>query len=73
MRYVEHSPHALLGSIVIDCDHPDAAMRAFEKPSDHPAPNWVAQSPSGRPPRVRPASGATAPLSCVNGGFCTGR
>ncbi len=48
MRYVEHSPHALLGSIVIDCDHPDAAMRAFEKPSDHPAPNWVAQSPSGR-------------------------
>jgi len=48
MRYVEHSPHALLGSIVIDCDHPDAAMRAFQKPSDHPAPNWVAQSPSGR-------------------------
>ena len=48
MRYVEHSPHALLGSIVIDCDHSDAAMRAFEKPSDHPAPNWVAQSPSGR-------------------------
>ncbi len=48
MRYVEHSPHALLGSIVVDCDHPDAAMRAFEKPSDHPAPNWVAQSPSGR-------------------------
>ncbi len=48
MRYIEHSPHALLGSIVIDCDHPDAALRAFEKPSDHPAPNWVAQSPSGR-------------------------
>lgn len=48
MRYVEHSPHALLGSIVIDCDHADAALRAFEQPSDHPAPNWVAQSPSGR-------------------------
>src|SRR3546814_6928098 len=48
MRYVEHSPHALLGSIVIDCDPPDAAMRAFEKPSDHPAPNRVAQSPPGR-------------------------
>ncbi|WP_342339020.1 MULTISPECIES: replication initiation protein [unclassified Rhodococcus (in: high G+C Gram-positive bacteria)] len=48
MRYIEHSPHALLGSIVVDCDHPDAALRAFEKPSDHPAPNWVAQSPSGR-------------------------
>ncbi|WP_301851157.1 replication initiation protein [Rhodococcus pyridinivorans] len=48
MRYIEHSPHALLGSIVIDCDHRDAAMRAFERPSDHPMPNWVAQSPSGR-------------------------
>ena len=48
MRYIEHSPHALLGAIVVDCDHPDTAMRAFERPSDHPAPNWVAQSPSGR-------------------------
>lgn len=48
MRYIEHNPHALLGSIVIDCDHPDAAMRAFEQPSDHPKPSWVAQSPSGR-------------------------
>ncbi|MFE5708111.1 replication initiation protein [Rhodococcus koreensis] len=48
MRYIEHSPHALLGSIVVDCDHPDAAMRAFERPRDHPTPNWVAQSPSGR-------------------------
>lgn len=27
MRYIQHSPHALLGSIVIDCDHPDAALR----------------------------------------------
>lgn len=48
MRYIQHSPHALLGSIVVDCDHPDAALRAFEKPRDHPAPNWVAQSPTGR-------------------------
>ncbi|WP_139277915.1 replication initiation protein [Rhodococcus marinonascens] len=48
MRYIEHSPHALIGSIVVDCDHPDAAMRAFQQPSDHPAPNWVSQSPSGR-------------------------
>lgn len=48
MRYIEHSPHALLGSIVIDCDHEDAAIRAFEQPSDHPKPSWVAQSPSGR-------------------------
>lgn len=48
MRYIEHSPHALLGSIVVDCDHEDAALRAFEQPSDHPRPSWVAQSPSGR-------------------------
>ena len=47
-RYVEHSPKALVGALVVDCDHADAAMRAFEQPSDHPAPNWVAQSPSGR-------------------------
>jgi hypothetical protein len=48
MRYIEHSPHALLGSIVIDCDHPDTALRAFERPKNHPDPSWVAQSPSGR-------------------------
>jgi hypothetical protein len=48
MRYIEHSPHALLGAVVVDCDHPDAAIRAFQKPSDHPQPSWVAQSPSGR-------------------------
>ncbi|WP_063057290.1 replication initiation protein [Nocardia salmonicida] len=48
MRYIEHSPHALLGAIVIDCDHPDTALRAFERPRDHPDPSWVAQSPSGR-------------------------
>lgn len=48
MRYIEHSPHALLGSIVIDCDHVDTALRAFERPKNHPDPNWVAQSPSGR-------------------------
>ncbi|USC18466.1 replication initiation protein (plasmid) [Rhodococcus sp. 11-3] len=48
MRYIEHSPHALLGSIVVDCDHADAAIRAFERPRDHPTPSWVAQSPSGR-------------------------
>ena len=48
MRYIEHSPYVLLGSIVIDCDHVDTALRAFERPKDHPDPNWVAQSPSGR-------------------------
>ena len=44
-RYLEHCPHALLGSIVTGCDHPDAALRAVEKPSGHPAPNRVARSP----------------------------
>ncbi|MBF6209266.1 replication initiation protein [Streptomyces gardneri] len=48
MRYIEHSPHAMIGSIVIDCDHVDTALRAFERPKNHPDPNWVAQSPSGR-------------------------
>lgn len=48
MRYIEHSPHALLGAIVVDCDHPDTALRAFERPKNHPDPSWVAQSPTGR-------------------------
>ena len=47
MRYIQHSPHALLGSIVIDCDDPDAAMHAFQQPSDFPPPNWVAQTQQG--------------------------
>ncbi|MFZ2528857.1 MAG: replication initiation protein [Rhodococcus sp. (in: high G+C Gram-positive bacteria)] len=47
-RYLESNPKALVGCIIVDCDHPDAAMRAFKRPSDHPAPNWVAQSMSGR-------------------------
>lgn len=48
MRYLEHSPSALVTAVVIDCDHPDAALRAFEQPADHPKPNWVCLSPSGR-------------------------
>ncbi|WP_068044184.1 hypothetical protein [Nocardia speluncae] len=34
MRYIEHSPYVLLGSIVIDCDHVDTALRAFERPKN---------------------------------------
>ncbi|MEV4241324.1 replication initiation protein [Nocardia sp. NPDC049737] len=48
MRYIEHSPYALIGALVVDVDHPDTALRAFERPKGHPDPNWVAQSPSGR-------------------------
>jgi len=48
MRYLEHSPSSLVTAVVIDCDHPDAALRAFEQPADHPKPNWVCLSPSGR-------------------------
>ncbi|WP_280431553.1 replication initiation protein [Nocardia brasiliensis] len=48
MRYIEHSPHVMLGSIVVDYDRPDAALRAFERPKNHPDPSWVAEGPDGR-------------------------
>lgn len=47
-RYLEHNPSALLSMIVIDVDHTDTLERALWEPRDHPAPNWVALSPSGR-------------------------
>lgn len=48
MRYIEHSPHALLGSIVIDCDHPDAALRASRATSTIRRRTGWLQSFSGR-------------------------
>lgn len=46
-RYVETGPGAMTICVVIDVDHPDAALRAFEMPSDHPKPSWVAEGPTG--------------------------
>lgn len=69
-KYVEVSPKALVTAVVIDVDHPDAVLRAFERPRDHPTPSWVAVGPTGhghvawrlKTPVVRTDAGRVAPL-----------
>ncbi len=46
-QYVEVSPKALVTAVVVDVDRPDAVLRAFERPRDHPTPSWVAVGPTG--------------------------
>lgn len=46
-QYVETSPRALVAAVVIDVDRPDAVLRAFERPSDHPMPSWVVEGNQG--------------------------
>lgn len=46
-QYVETSPRALVAAVVIDVDRPDAVLRAFERPSDHPVPSWVVEGNRG--------------------------
>ena len=46
-RYIETGPGAMTICVVIDVDHPLAAIKAFESPADHPKPSWVAEGPTG--------------------------
>lgn len=46
-QYVESSPRAIVAAVVIDVDRPDAVLRAFERPSDHPVPSWVVEGNKG--------------------------
>src|SRR5699024_3220991 len=46
-QYVETSPRALVAAVGIDVDRPDAVLRAFERPSDHPVPSWVVEGNRG--------------------------
>ena len=46
-QYVETSPRALVAAVVIDVDRPNAVLRAFERPSDHPMPSWVVEGNNG--------------------------
>lgn len=46
-QYVESSPRAIVAAVVIDVDRPDAVLRAFERPSDHPVPSWVVEGSQG--------------------------
>lgn len=69
-QYVEVSPRALVSAVVVDVDHPDAVLRAFERPREHPTPSWVAVGPTGhghvgwwlKAPVCRTDAGRTAPL-----------
>lgn len=40
-RYIETNPQALTNLLVVDIDHPDAALRALSAQGSHPMPNAV--------------------------------
>lgn len=69
-QYLEVSPKALVTAVVVDVDRPDAVLKAFERPRDHPTPSWVAVGPTGhghvgwwlKAPVVRTDAGRVAPL-----------
>jgi hypothetical protein len=44
-RYIEANPQALSNLIVVDIDHPDAAMRALSAQGSHPLPNVIVSNP----------------------------
>lgn len=44
-RYVEANPQAVSNLLVVDCDHPDAALRAVSSRSSHALPNAVVENP----------------------------
>lgn len=45
-RYIEANPQALSNLIVVDIDHPDAALRALSAHGSHPMPNVVVSNPA---------------------------
>lgn len=44
-RYVETNPHALSNLLVVDIDHPDAALRALAAQGNHPMPTALVENP----------------------------
>ena len=44
-RYVEANPRAVSNLLVVDCDHPDAALRAVSAGHSHAMPNAVVENP----------------------------
>ena len=44
-RYVQANPHALANLLVVDVDHPDAALRALSNIGSHPMPNAIVENP----------------------------
>lgn len=44
-RYLEANPQALSNLLVVDVDHPDAALRALSAAGNHPLPNAIVENP----------------------------
>ncbi|MDH6171024.1 hypothetical protein M2284_005331 [Rhodococcus sp. LBL1] len=44
-RYIESNPQALSNLLVVDVDHPDAALRALSATGNHPLPNAIVENP----------------------------
>lgn len=44
-RYVEANPQAISNLLVVDCDHPDAVLRAVSSGRSHALPNAVVENP----------------------------
>src|SRR5690606_8232113 len=44
-RYLEANPQALSNLLVVDVDHPDAALRTLSAAGNHPLPNAIVENP----------------------------
>lgn len=44
-RLIQANPDAMANLLVVDCDHPDAALRAVTANGSHPMPNAVVENP----------------------------
>ena len=45
LRHIEANPEALSNLLVVDVDHPDAALRALSAIGHHPQPNVIVENP----------------------------
>lgn len=45
MRYIETNPAGMSNLLVVDVDHPDAALRALSSVGHHPLPNAIVSTP----------------------------
>lgn len=44
-RLIQANPHAMANLLVVDCDHPDSALRALSAVGNHPMPNAIVENP----------------------------
>lgn len=72
MRYIETNPSGMSNLLVVDVDHPDAALRALSSVGHHPLPNAIVSTPKNghahavwalREPVTRTEYGRRKPLA----------